>query len=706
MEDFDNDQEEETGDGLTIQDVMLILRGNVRSIVACGVIGTVVMGVVSLMTTPEYTSRAVIQVVPTSANYLDVGEAVNPVTNIWQQQSHINTQLQIMRSRALREKIAEEYNRRGFTDPAEISAGMVGGRIKFVPRQNTELLDVSVTTANPQLSSRLANVATSVMQTEAHAADVDATKDAKVWLAGRIDEYEERIVEDTEALIAFRRKHGVANVGDGAGLLGVQLDTMKDAYATARTERVQLETLVRSYEQLYRQGKYLDLAEDIGGPVMDPLVTEFANVRTEYLGTAAIYGEKMPQYQEAQRRVDSTRERLRREVKRVLDGEKARLEVKVELETDLREAITGGKEEQLDVMTVQGDYEKLKINLDNAKLKLTNMLARREELELQAKTKPTNIRVIEEARPAGSASTPNTAFNLMLGLFGGFGLGIGLVVLREFLDDTVASPMDVKAYLHAPLIGMIPQIKEAHSEADRTLYTHENPRSNVAEAVRGLRTLIDLNPNGRSPRSLLFTSALSSEGKTSTAARLAIGFANLNRSVILLDLDLRRPRIHKVFEHHREPGITSVIRGTATLEQAIRPTGVENLSYMSAGASVVHPNEVLAGKDLQNLLSTLQERFDMVIVDSPPSAILSDARILSRYVDGVVMLVKQRLTSRVVVREAIKGLQQVGAPLLGVVLNEVVIDQRSKYTYYTYGYGYRYDSTYYTDDDPQETAAK
>ena len=358
--------------------------------------------------------------------------------------------------------------------------------------------------------------------------------------------------------------------------------------------------------------------------------------------------------------------------------------------------------------TLRDRYERMKRDRDNAANIVEQMHARDVELELQAKTQLNNVRIVEDARPNPRPTSPNVLQNLLVGLVAGLVLGLGGAFLLEWLDDTVSSPHDVTTYLRARLLGIIPKVKDASDEGERSLFTHHNPRSNVAEAIRGIRTVIELDPSGEPPQRLMVTSALSGEGKTSTTLRLAIAYANLGRKVVVVDADMRRPRVHKVFGFERVPGLATTLLGEAPVDDSIRPTSIENLSFVPAGKAFDRPNELLTSDRFEEFLQALDERFDMVFVDTPPSVILSDARLISRHMDGVVVVAKERTASRTMVREALRGLRQVRANVLGVVINGVEFSRRNAYAYYGYGYGYEYAYSGYSyghdDESPEEGA--
>lgn len=699
-------EEEDLGDGFTIGDVWSILKMQ-RWVIFWFVLAALAIAVVvSASSTKQYTSTATVHISTIAAQEMEMGKSIDNPNLLWNRDTYVNTQIALLRTSLFRARILQRYEELGLNDGIGANAkgfSLIGG-MTVKPKQGTELLDISYTTPDPDVSARFANLTAGVLRDDALERITESALGGRSWIASRLEEMESRITSSSREILAYQQANDMVEVEIGRSALGAQVSSLKGALGQVNTQRVQQETLVREQEALYRRGEFEVLAKQMGTPLTMALISEYARAVASHARIGAVFLEGMPEYQESQREIDRIEAEFRAEVQRQLDSERATLALLRAREADLLAAIDGGMEETLGVMSLREGYEMKRLELDSAKKNYERMMERMTELELQSKTQLNNVRIVEDAKPSGSHSSPNVGMNLLIGLVGGLALGIAAAFAREFMDDSVSSPMDVQTYLRVPLLTMVPKIKESVDESQRTLYTHTHPKSNLAEAIRAMRTLIDLNPVGQTPRRLLVTSSLSSEGKTSTAMRLAIAYANLGRKVVLIDADLRRPRVHKVFGHDRSQGIVTVVSGECSLDEAIRPTGVPNLSYVAAGPSTDRPNEVIGGTQLPGLLNELDQRFDLVVIDSPPSVILSDARLLSRFVDGVIVLVKQQTTSRKLAREAVRGLQQVGARVLGVVLNEVDF-RKGGYEYgYYYGYGYRYDGSYH--DDEAETAAK
>jgi len=689
----------QASDGFTVTDLWSIASIHRWMIGAAAGLGLAVMGFYSLVATRQYTAVAVVHV--TSAAGQEI--ATDPIGDgrAWNRAMLVQTQMAIMESYDFRRKVLQRYLEVGANDGWNVddsSVSRLGSVTEIKVRQGTELLDISVTTTDPDRAAKLANLTAEVFEDENLEDMTRKALGAKAWLVNQIGEYEDRIAEASDELLTYQRANDMVDPTGSSAVLDAQLGSLRGAYGEANTARVTHEAMVRSHEELWRRGQVQDLAKDMATPVILSLSTSFAQALASHAEVAAVFGEKMPEFKNSKSRLDRIEAELRTEVSRTLSAERARLEVLKTREAELLEALGGGKEMLLDVEGRREDFDKRKLELDSAKEVYAKLKERLTEMDLQSKTQLNNVQIRQQARPPKRPSSPNVKLNLLLGLIGGLGLGFVGAFLREFLNDSVATPQDVETFLHTSFLGFVPHVDPELTEKDGALYSYHHPRSNIAEAVRALRTTLELNPKGRAPEILLVTSAMASEGKTSTSVRLGIAYASLGRSVLLIDADLRRPKVHKVFQQQRQPGLTTALLTELEVLDAIRETEVPGFSILPAGKGVEHPNEMLASKAFQDVLRGLHEAYDLVIIDSPPSALVADARILSRYVDGVLVVVREQVTSRGLAREAIRGLENVGARVLGVCLNGVDSSRRRANYYgyhygYGYGYGYRYESS-------------
>jgi capsular exopolysaccharide synthesis family protein len=277
-------------------------------------------------------------------------------------------------------------------------------------------------------------------------------------------------------------------------------------------------------------------------------------------------------------------------------------------------------------------------------------------------------------------------------------LGLGLALVLEFLDSSVTSQQEIEERLGLSFLGFVPTIPDSAGEV-KDLHMHHEPKSLIAECTRVIRTnLLFMSPDKPFKR-MLITSSGPQEGKSTTVINLGIAMAQSGNKVLLIDTDMRRPRLHKAFGVPNDVGVSSLLVGDGTIDSAIKTTEVPGLFLLSCGPVPPNPAELLHTKAFSDLLAQLGTRFDRIVLDSPPVGAVSDAVVLATLVDGVVMVLKAGKTQSDTARRTVRMLRDVKAPLFGAVLNDVDLE-RTKYGDYYYGYAYRY----YGYGDPKKEA--
>jgi capsular exopolysaccharide synthesis family protein len=279
----------------------------------------------------------------------------------------------------------------------------------------------------------------------------------------------------------------------------------------------------------------------------------------------------------------------------------------------------------------------------------------------------------------------------MLGVLVGLILGLIATFLLEYLDTSIKNPDEVESILEIPVLGTIGKFadsnggEEAYSRS--CLLSHNNPKSPFAEAYRIIRTNIMLANVDKPPKTILMTSAMVGEGKTTTCVNLATVMAQTGEKVILVDTDLRRSHLHHVFRIGREPGVTNYLARNASIEEVINPTIVDNLYFVPSGYLPPNPSELLASRRMEEMIEALKSNADIVVFDAPPVMVVTDAVILGKKLDGVVMVVHASITDRMVAYRAVRNLKDVGMFVMGGILNGFTAARSySRYGYYYYRY--------------------
>lgn len=335
------------------------------------------------------------------------------------------------------------------------------------------------------------------------------------------------------------------------------------------------------------------------------------------------------------------------------------------------------------------EYSSLKREVDSSKSLFESLLKRIKETEVAKELQTTNIRIVDLAIVPKGPFSPNRKRDIQMGAMFGLFLGLGLAFLIEYLDSTVKTAEHIEMYVKLPFLGYVPSaLKESRTQKDIDLICHKAPRSRVAEALRSIRTsLIFSSPEDRPLKTLLVTSASSQEGKTTLSLNLGIIFTQTNERVLILEGDMRKPRIAECFGINDKEGLSSYLTGTSSLDNAIKETPIPNLFLLPSGHSPPNPTELLISTKTRTLLEELKLRYDRVIIDSPPVLTVTDTVILANMVDGVIDIIRAGYLNIELILRARQRLYEAKARIIGVVLNNVNVKREDAYYYYHYYYG-------------------
>jgi capsular exopolysaccharide synthesis family protein len=321
-----------------------------------------------------------------------------------------------------------------------------------------------------------------------------------------------------------------------------------------------------------------------------------------------------------------------------------------------------------------------------------NLLQRTRETGVSAENRLSSIRVVDKAEVPRSPARPNRMLNLLLALFGGGLSAVGLTFFFEYIDNRIKSPDEIKGHLGLPFLGLVPKLTD--TSPDEAPLLHTGVPTLFAEAFRNLRTNVLFSTTEEGGRSLVVTSTGPGEGKTTVAGNLAVALAQAGQRVLLVDGDMRKPKVHVAFKESQTPGLSNVLVGNARASEAVRKTTVQNLWLLLAGVAPPNPAELLGSQRFRDFLIALQEHFDWVIVDTPPVMAVTDASVVAHLSNGVVFVVGCEQTSKHTANAALEQLEGAKAKFLGGVLNKVDVERHSYYYshYYRKDYGGYYTS--------------
>ncbi len=512
--------------------------------------------------------------------------------------------------------------------------------------------------------------------------EVDASNKREVETSRRAlgAQVEEKAQGLSDQLAGLRARGGTAGVGDlelRKAMLDRELRAFQDTLISAQVARVGREE---------RRREALRLRGGVAATRSDPLVrtasARVAELEDRESSLLATLGPKHPDVATIQQQLAAARQRLSEELESLGEGADTDFELAVNQEARLK----------ANIARIQKEIEEIEKETLGFSLERKKFEASRSSIESlfqrQANASPTvlDVQTIQRARPSSVPVSPQRSRNFIYALLGGLVGGLLLAWMAERFDDSVQSPEDVKEGLGLPFLGIIPLIRKLTQGALAPALS--DPKTGLADSLRVVRTNLIYGSAERRPKVLAFTSASPGEGKSTVATGLAILFAQNRSRVLLIDADLRRPSVHVLLDVPQNPGLASLLVSSDPIDLKPRPGPVRGLDVLPAGAPMNLSAERLGSEAMRAVIEQARERYDWVIIDSPPALGLSDAAVIATLADGIVVVCSGDKTPRQAVRHVADQLRAVRAAILGVVLNRVDMNRHSYY------YG-RYHSTYY-----------
>ena len=647
-----------------------------------------------------------------------VQEVVQLGTNdYWSSQEYYNTQLEIIRGYDLaRETVRTPYPSTEiipYKDPRLISSDVAEGmteeeRIESATGilysslatglvQDTRIVEVSVHNSTPELARDLANAHAQTYKRHNLSIRRGTSADATKFLAPKRDEALIKLRTAEKALLDYKMENDLLTtpVERQVSQASSDVERFAAAHANAKIKRIRLES-VRGRAKEAMIGDVLSSPifgfSDTGSMSARALKDSYDSEKRKFNEVAATYGKKHPRYLQQKERVDKIYADLVREaelaMKEIDELYKAALETERKNNAEKERA----RKIAVELQKPNAQVVRLERELKRAQKNYDDVQGRVDDIEETRENPVGNVRDHEAARTPFIHVFPRMKTSIVVAFALSLLFGFGIAFLLEYLDRTIKSVEDVEVAAKVPLLGMIPGLEEisANSEnlQDRDLYVYRNPTSRAAECARSIRTNILFSGADKRLNTITVSSPNPREGKTTSVMYLGTTMAQSGQRVLLIDTDLRRPRLHKSVGIPRGRGVTNLILGDATFEDTIKTTEIPNLSVLPCGPTPPNPAELLLTDRFKEILSELGERYDWVILDSPPLNAVTDAVVLSRLSDGVILVVQAGKTIRDDLVRVRRQLADVDANVLGVILNDLDLsDRKHGYYYYAYGYG-------------------
>src|SRR6267378_6262444 len=599
------------------------------------------------------------------------------------------------------------------------------GSLEIKPLINTNLVKIVFTTPNARLSARLANAHAHAYIREGVELRTQANAEAERFLRDKLVELKEKLEKSELALNNYRRDKGIVpglmSVDGKETVVIARLSDLSKELTNAQVARIGLEAQV---DQI-RKNQVPQLPSGTGGSSNTGSTTpsvknQLDTAMSDYVAMAKQFKPDYPPMVRAKARIDELQRSYDADVRAYSQGVIASFNAAKTKEAELQEEMARQRSQALSVNDASVGYAILQREVDTNRELYNSVLQRMKDLGLAAESQSSNTVVVDDAQVPGGPSGPHRMMAILQAIAFGLALGIGLAFLIEYQDKTLKTPEQVEQYLRLPNLAAVPAFSRNETRAiakrngtDRTpaltgsreLAGSMSQYSVVGEAYRSLRTALMLSRAGSPPKTILFTSASNSEGKTVSALNTAVVFAHTGVRVLLVDVDLRRPRCHKVLALENQAGLTEVLAGACNVGDLIRTTDIDSLSFLSAGSIPPNPSELVGSDKMRDTLAQLTNEYDVVVIDSPPILPVTDAMLLSTMVDGVVLVVNSSKTSKQHVKAAYARLEFARAKVFGVLLNQVDVNSQHYQYYRRYYGGYDTYGPYGSDStDPYDPA--
>ncbi|HMO18471.1 MAG TPA: polysaccharide biosynthesis tyrosine autokinase [Oligoflexia bacterium] len=604
--------------------------------------------------------------------------------------------------------------------------------VKIEAVKRTFLVKVKAVTAKPKLSADIANAHSRHFIDLAKNEKQNSALSSLFFLRQQAEELAGKVSIVEQQLAQYSEENAIVSLNQGDNIVNKKLSELNQLLTEATGKRIKSEA---AFNEANSGGALTSTGAD--GKGLEDLRLRLRDAEASYAKLGEKFKPGYPRMIQLRAEIESLRNNINQQTKIIVSSAEAQYKADLAAEEELSRELELQKSQTFDLSRKMVKFNTMKREFESLKDLHQSVLRQLKEAQISSESETNNIRITDSAATPTSHSSPKRLLNFLIALFLGPLLGFGLALALDSMDRTLETSDELKRTLQIPSLGVIPSfdsegtirdpasmqssylrelpdiVRKSNNSTERigessdsslpatrsdtglsSLVTIDAPFSVTSEAYRAVRTSLLLSSADTPPRVVLVTSSRKGEGKTTTSSNLAVTIAGSVKSALVIDCDLRRSSLNKHFEvPDKAPGLVELLTDQCSISEAIFPTKHENLSIMPAGIKPPNPAELLGSRKLIDLIETLKERFEFILIDSPPVLPVTDAVILSRIVDGVILVVRGHQTDQGVAKEARNRITQVGGKILGAILNGVDIARGQHYYYYRDAY-----SEYYAED--------
>lgn len=738
-------QVEEDDDTIDLRDLWRMVVKHKGLLVSVAIGGLLVALLLSFIKTPLYLATTTVQVDKRAPRVVQFGQEADAAPDM-DERTALGTQLELLKSRVLAERVIDELrldrqglpmpvsagpegeaapaSAEGEPDPAEATgwqamAGNLLGRIKdsygkirepasnsaerlnreevikafqetvkVEQVRNSRMIKVQVENASPQLAARIANSVTEGFIALNLERRMDSSSYAKNFLETQLGLTKAKLEESERKLNEYARSKNILTLDEKTNVLNQTFTEYSTALTKAEQEVIKAESdfeAIRTAPDTSRQVLESKTIQDYKAQI--------SKLDQDYQEAAKVYKDDFPKMKQLRAQMDELKARINAEVQSVLASVRNQALMAKRQENLIRTRLQQTRAEIMAAQDRSVDFNLLKREVDTNRELYNGLLQQVKEVGVAGGVETNNIQVVDKAEVPLFPYKPRLALNAAIGLLAGIVLGLGIVFLMESMDDSIKFADEVEKLLQVPLLGVIPKVKEKTTNlASLALLVHEDPRGQMAEAYRSVRTALQFSTADGAPRRLVLTSTTKNEGKSTTALALAINFAQMGAKVVLIDADMRNPSVHKYLNLPNTAGLSNYLSGHGKPGEITRMSAIDNLMIITAGPIPPSPVDLLTGPRLGELMDLLEVRgAQYIIFDGPPVLGLADAIVLGNQVHSVLFVAQASQTRKSHIKDAFRRLRMAGVLPCGVVLTKTTSQNTAYYTYDNY-YGYGVDT--------------
>ena len=678
-----------------------VLRKRWRILVAVLVASVAIAFVFTVRQTKIYESLCSVVIEPSAPRVLEsVKDVIEMESNSF---LFYQTQYRIIHSQEIAQKVLDRLGLS--TDQLDDDGQKLSrqdqilrllAQVKVAGVRDSSIANVVVRDKDPERAAKIANAFADSYIERNLDFKLEGARSASSWLGEQSVDLRKRLEDSELALYQFKKDHSLLDMGldDRQGMNRQNLQALNGKLSDIKGKRIEIESIRKLI--LAAKGDITEkesLPEIRDNPVVAKLRENYLDLLKLKADLESKYGDKHPRIENIQQQLTATRRDYSKELDEVLKAFDKRYQAIVDTEAALTKWMHQEKAQALELAKLEVEYRPMARDAENNVKVFGQVTLRHKEIDLTGMMRANNVRILDRATSTRTPVTPNLKVNLVVGVVIGLFAGLLVAFAIEALDNTVKTPEAAEELVGAPLLGVLPKLTDAkhrliEDAPDRDLTVHKDPTSVAAEACRSIRTNLMFMSAQKEIQLIVVTSPGPQDGKTTAAISLAITMAQAGARVLLIDTDMRKPRIHRSFGIKAEKGISTAIMGNAAPEDVIVHTEIPNLDVMPCGPTPPNPAELLHTERFRSLLAQCRRSYDKVILDAPPTGPVTDPAIIGGVADGVLLVLRAGHTTKEAAMYARRHLNDAGARILGLVINQT--DRKGG----GYGYSYGYYSPY------------